>query len=163
MVSGALEPTAPVLIGITGRPIAAGKVGSSAAVGVGVGYLAALERAGAIPVVLAPRSLDAAAARALLERIDGLLFLGGPDVDPALYDGSPHPTITGTDVDDDQFEIALAHAALRQDELQVRRELRRPQPRHVHVEQVHAPRARIRDLDADDAVVVDLAEQHAAG
>jgi putative glutamine amidotransferase len=112
VVSDALEPTAPVLIGITGRPIAAGKVGSSAAVGVGVGYLAALERAGAIPVVLSPRSLDADAARALLERVDGLLFLGGPDVDPALYDGSPHPTITGTDVDDDRFEIALAHAAL---------------------------------------------------
>ena len=75
----------PVLIGITGRPIAAGKVGSSAAVGVGVGYLAALERAGATPVVLSPRSLDDDAAHALLERVDGLLFLGGPDVDPALY------------------------------------------------------------------------------
>jgi putative glutamine amidotransferase len=101
-----------VLIGITGRPIAAGKVGASAAVGVGVGYLAALERAGAIPVVLSPRSLDTEAARALLARVDGLLFLGGPDVDPTLYHGASHPTITGTDVDDDRFEIALAHAAL---------------------------------------------------
>jgi putative glutamine amidotransferase len=101
-----------VLIGITGRPIAAGKVGASAAVGVGVGYLAALERAGAAPVVLSPRTLDAASARALLERIDGLLFLGGPDVDPVLYGGATHPTITGTDADDDRFEIALTHAAL---------------------------------------------------
>jgi putative glutamine amidotransferase len=40
------------------------------------------------------------------------LFLGGPDVDPALYNGDPHPTIYGTDLDDDQFEIALARAAL---------------------------------------------------
>ena len=85
----------PVLIGITGRPIAAGKVGASAAVGVGVGYLAALERAGAAPVVLSPQALDAASARALLQRVDGLLFLGGPDVDPVLYGGATHPTING--------------------------------------------------------------------
>jgi len=101
-----------VLIGITGRPIAAGKVGASAAVGVGVGYLAALERAGASPVVLSPSTLDATQARAMLGRVDGLLFLGGPDVDPALYGGTAHPTITGTDIDDDRFEIALARAAL---------------------------------------------------
>ena len=97
----------PVLIGITGRPIAAGKIGSAAAVGVGVGYLAALERAGAAPVVISPRALDESAARALLSRLDGLLFLGGPDVDPTLYRGDRHPTIYGTDIDDDQFEIAL--------------------------------------------------------
>jgi putative glutamine amidotransferase len=102
----------PVLIGITGRPIAAGKVGSSAAVGVGVGYLAALERAGATPVVLSPRTLDDDSAHGLLARVDGVLFLGGPDVDPSLYHGGAHPTIYGTDLDDDEFEIALAHAAL---------------------------------------------------
>jgi putative glutamine amidotransferase len=101
-----------VLIGVPGRPIAAGKVGSSAAVGVGVGYLAALERAGAAPVVLAPRALDAQSARALLGRLDGLLLLGGPDVDPALYGGAAHPTITGTDIDDDGFEISLTRAAI---------------------------------------------------
>jgi putative glutamine amidotransferase len=102
----------PVLIGITGRPIAAGKIGSAAAVGVGVGYLAALERAGAAPVVISPRALDADQAHALLSRLDGILFLGGPDVDPALYNGARHPTITGTDTDDDRFEIELARAAL---------------------------------------------------
>jgi putative glutamine amidotransferase len=104
-----------VLIGITGRPIAAGKVGSSAAVGVGVGYLAALERAGASPVVLSPRALDGDQARALLRSVDGLLFLGGPDVDPKLYGGATHPSIVGTDSADDQFEIALARAALDDD------------------------------------------------
>ena len=102
----------PVLVGITGRPIAAGKVGSAAAVGVGVGYLEALERAGAAPVVISPRALDAPAAHALLSRLDGLLLLGGPDVDPSLYGGASHATITGTDADDDRFEIALARAAL---------------------------------------------------
>jgi putative glutamine amidotransferase len=104
-----------VLIGITGRPIAAGKIGSSAAVGVGVGYLAALERAGASPVVLSPRALDDDAARALLRTVDGLLFLGGPDVDPGLYGSAAHPTIVGTDAADDEFEIALARAALDDD------------------------------------------------
>jgi putative glutamine amidotransferase len=105
----------PLLIGITGRPIAAGKVGSAAAVGVGVGYLEALERAGATPVVISQRELDAGAARALLSRFDGLLLLGGPDVDPSLYDGRTHPTITGTDVADDRFEIALTRAAIDDD------------------------------------------------
>lgn len=104
-----------VLIGITGRPIAAGKVGSAAAVGVGVEYLAALERAGATPVVIAPRELDAEGARALLTRVDGLLLLGGVDVDPSLYGGRSHPTITGTDEHDDRFEIALTRAALDDD------------------------------------------------
>jgi putative glutamine amidotransferase len=104
-----------VLVGITGRPIAAGKVGSSAAVGVGVGYLAALERAGASPVVLSPRALDTDSARSLLRSVDGVLFLGGPDVDPKLYGGATHPSIVGTDVADDQFEIALARAALDDD------------------------------------------------
>jgi len=102
----------PVLIGITGRPIAAGKIGSSAAVGIGVGYLAALERAGAAPVVLSPRALDDGQAGALLSRLDGVLLLGGPDVEPSLYGGAPHPTITGTDVADDRFEIAVTRAAL---------------------------------------------------
>jgi putative glutamine amidotransferase len=105
----------PVLIGIAGRPIAAGKISSSAAVGVGVGYLAALERAGAEPVIIGPRRLEADGARVLLERIDGLLFLGGPDVDPLLYGGTRHATIVGTDVSDDRFEIAMMKAALAAD------------------------------------------------
>jgi putative glutamine amidotransferase len=112
MVSQDALPTNRVLIGIPGRPIAAGKIGASAAVGVGVGYLAAVERAGATPVVISPRELDDNAARALLARVDGLLLLGGSDVDPALYNGRSHPAITGTDADDDRFEIALTRAAL---------------------------------------------------
>ena len=115
MVNRPPVETARVLIGITGRPIAAGKVGSAAAVGVGVEYLAALERAGATPVVIAPRELDADAARALLTRVDGLLLLGGVDIDPSLYGGRSHPTITGTDEHDDRFEIALTRAALEDD------------------------------------------------
>jgi putative glutamine amidotransferase len=105
----------PVLIGVVGRPIAAGKIGSSAAVGVGVGYLAAVERAGAEPVVIGPRRLETDGARLLLERLDGLLFLGGPDVDPLLYGGTRHATIVGTDVTDDRFEIAMMKAALAAD------------------------------------------------
>jgi gamma-glutamyl-gamma-aminobutyrate hydrolase PuuD len=102
----------PVLIGIAGRPIAPGKLSASAAVGVGVGYLAALERAGAEPVIIGPRRLEAEGARRLLDRLDGLLFLGGPDVDPLLYGGTRHASIVGTDVTDDRFEIALLKAAL---------------------------------------------------
>lgn len=105
----------PVLIGIAGRPVAPGRIGSAAAVGVGVGYLAALERAGAEPVVIGPRRLESDGAKLLLARLDGLLFLGGPDVDPLLYGGVNHPAIDGTDITDDRFEMTLMHAAIASD------------------------------------------------
>ncbi|OZM77085.1 gamma-glutamyl-gamma-aminobutyrate hydrolase family protein [Pseudonocardia sp. MH-G8] len=54
-----------------------------------------------------------AAATALLRRGDGLLLVGGGDVDPHLYGGPPdHPSISHVDADRDAFEIALIEAAL---------------------------------------------------
>ena len=47
-------------------------------------YFAALERAGALPVML-PLTADEADLRQLVGLCDGLVFTGGPDVDPALY------------------------------------------------------------------------------
>jgi len=74
-------------------------------------YLAALARAGAEPVVLAPRPLDEAEAKELLARFDGLLLLGGPDVDPARYGQERHPEVYGVDEEADGFEAALVLAA----------------------------------------------------
>jgi putative glutamine amidotransferase len=78
-------------------------------------YTQALQEAGAIAVVLPAHGyVDDAAA--LLDRVDGLLVSGGPDLDPAVYGQAPHPAL-GPDVDRvaDEYEQALLHAAAERD------------------------------------------------
>jgi putative glutamine amidotransferase len=72
-------------------------------------YVAPLQRAGGIAVLLA---VDARAPLELLDRIDGLLLIGGADLDPAAYGASRDPATEGTYPDRDRFEIALLRAAL---------------------------------------------------
>jgi putative glutamine amidotransferase len=78
-------------------------------------YTQALQDAGAIAVVL-PAHGYADDADALLDRLDGLLFSGGPDLDPATYGQSPHPQL-GPNVDRvaDQYELDLLAAATARD------------------------------------------------
>ncbi len=76
-------------------------------------YLRSVERAGAIPLLLAPVSPDHAAR--LLRQVDGILLSGGGDVDPALYGQKPHPRLGRVDRARDDFEVALARAALERD------------------------------------------------
>ena len=74
-------------------------------------YLAALRRAGAVPVALGgPDDFD---PEELLDPFDGLVLLGGADVDPAFYGQSVHPSTYGVDARRDRYEIELALAALR--------------------------------------------------
>ena len=51
---------------------------------IGRDYFDALERAGAIPVLL-PLFSDVADVEEILGKFDGFLFPGGPDVNPLLY------------------------------------------------------------------------------
>ncbi len=48
------------------------------------GYVRCLEEAGALPLIL-PAAEDEAEVALLVEKCDGFLFTGGPDVDPARY------------------------------------------------------------------------------
>jgi putative glutamine amidotransferase len=78
-------------------------------------YTQALQEAGAIAVVLPAHGyVDDVAA--LLDRVDGLLISGGPDLDPAVYGQAPHPRL-GPDVDrvSDEYEQALLRAAAERD------------------------------------------------
>ena len=75
----------------------------------GMKYLAAIERAGGLPVVVPP--LDPAVVGPLLDRADGLCLTGGPDMDPGTYGGRYHPKLGPTEPVLDVFELAIARAA----------------------------------------------------
>jgi putative glutamine amidotransferase len=66
-------------------------------------YVAAVSRAGGVPVVLVPSSSGLAAAR----RCDGLILSGGDDPDMAAFGRSTHPEATPIAADRQQFELEL--------------------------------------------------------
>jgi putative glutamine amidotransferase len=78
-------------------------------------YTQALQEAGAIAMVM-PTHGYVDDIDALLDRVDGLLFSGGPDFDPSTYGEAPHPKL-GPDVDAvaDAYELALHAAAAERD------------------------------------------------
>jgi putative glutamine amidotransferase len=96
---------------VPGRTLAAGKASRHAVVFAGVRYCDALHRAGAMEMVAGPRSLGPGGGEDLLDGSDGLLLMGGPDVDPALYGEEPHPKTYSVRRTEDDFEIALVRAA----------------------------------------------------
>ncbi|UUY03125.1 gamma-glutamyl-gamma-aminobutyrate hydrolase family protein [Svornostia abyssi] len=77
------------------------------------GYVRAVHAAGGISLALAPG--QPAGAAELLDLVDGLLLVGGTDVDPDAYDAAPHPETDAPDRDRDGFEFDLARAALARD------------------------------------------------
>ena len=74
-------------------------------------YATAVQRAGAIALILPPDS-RAEACEEILEHIDALLLAGGADVDPATYGAEAHPETKNTRAERDAFEVALAQMAL---------------------------------------------------
>ena len=76
-------------------------------------YVRSIELCGGLPVVLAPAG--AALHPALLSKLDGLVLTGGIDVAPRLYGETPHPTVTDTSAEQDEFEVRLVHEALAHD------------------------------------------------
>lgn len=74
-------------------------------------YLGAVQRAGGTPVVLAPEPLQDADVESYGAWLDGLLLIGGADLDPVSY-GQPAAERTEATVPlRDEFELALARAA----------------------------------------------------
>ena len=73
-------------------------------------YVGALQRAGLRPCILA--SPDSAAGSEILEPFDGLLLVGGGDVEPGRYGEDAHTRIYGVEPDRDELEIKLARTAI---------------------------------------------------
>ena len=78
-------------------------------------YTQAVQEAGGLAVVVPTHGfVDETAA--LLDRLDGLVFSGGPDLDPAVYGQARHAKL-GPDVDrvGDEYELALLAGAADRD------------------------------------------------
>jgi len=76
-------------------------------------YVRSLSSAGANPVVIPVQDEHETALDSFVERFDGLLFTGGPDVDPARYGAEAHPRSQQPRHARDQQELALLAAAER--------------------------------------------------
>jgi putative glutamine amidotransferase len=75
-------------------------------------YVRAVEVAGGRPL-LVPPSKDG--TDETLDVLDGIIFSGGSDLDPATYGQDPHPETKGVVADRDRAELALLEAALGRD------------------------------------------------
>ncbi len=82
------------------------------AVAVPASYVRALRRAGGIEAILLPTPLDDGEAAELMARYDGLLLLGGGDLEPATYGQDADHTVYEVDQDRDVNELALTRAAI---------------------------------------------------
>ena len=100
------------VIGITTRPRAiTSAAGDSHAHTLERTYFDSVLRAGGLPVLLGPIPPHAVAD--LLDRVDGLIFTGGGDIEPHRYGGVPIDSMYDMNTDRDAFEIELAHEAAR--------------------------------------------------
>jgi len=80
------------LIAVAGRTAVAGRVSRDAVAFAGRRYMDSVLRGGGEPVVVSPQHITHDVAVDLVGRFDGLLLMGGPDVDPELYGQEPHAT-----------------------------------------------------------------------
>jgi putative glutamine amidotransferase len=78
-------------------------------------YVGAVQRAGALAVMLPPDERASEGPGELLDLLDGLMLAGGADIDPASYGAEPHPRTVGSVPERDRFEIALVRAAVARD------------------------------------------------
>lgn len=78
-------------------------------------YVDAVQRAGAVALMLPPDPAVVREPDALLDLIDGLLLAGGADMDPASYGAEPHQATVGTVPERDAFELALTQRAIERD------------------------------------------------
>jgi putative glutamine amidotransferase len=80
-----------------------------------ISYHRAIVRAGAIDVPLVPDPRVVADPDLLLDIVDGLLLIGGIDVDPRRYGDAPAAELEVIDSERDDFEIALMRRAVERD------------------------------------------------
>jgi putative glutamine amidotransferase len=81
-------------------------------VGAPARYVDALHRAGAREALFLPLEWSADDAAEFLDRVDGLLLIGGGDLDPSTYGADRHHATRGVDAARDACELTLVGTAL---------------------------------------------------
>ncbi|MBT3337761.1 MAG: gamma-glutamyl-gamma-aminobutyrate hydrolase family protein [Anaerolineae bacterium] len=77
-------------------------------------YVDATLVAGGVPVII-PSELAEGNWKLLYEKLDGVIFSGGADIDPERFGGETHPTVSGVDAERDKLEINLMQHMLDDD------------------------------------------------
>jgi putative glutamine amidotransferase len=80
-----------------------------------VSYIAAIQRAGGLALMLPPDGHFEQDPDEVLDLLDGLILAGGNDIDPACYGAETHPETLHTVPERDAAELALAHRAVARD------------------------------------------------
>jgi putative glutamine amidotransferase len=78
-------------------------------------YIAAIQRAGGLALMLPPDERYEDEPDQLLDLLDGLILAGGNDIDPACYGADPHRETHHTVPERDRSELALARRAVERD------------------------------------------------
>lgn len=76
----------------------------------GRSYTSAVLAAGGFPLILPVEPIKD--PRELLLELDGILFSGGVDIDPARFNGDPHPRVEADETERDDMEIDLVRLAV---------------------------------------------------
>jgi putative glutamine amidotransferase len=103
------------LIAVSCRPRAAGEVKNwpdTPSAVMQYTYLDALWNAGGDEAIVAPRLTDREAMCAYLSRFDGLMLVGGGDIDPAHYGQEREHEVYGVEATSDSLEISMIGAAI---------------------------------------------------
>jgi putative glutamine amidotransferase len=74
-------------------------------------YIQRVHAAGGLCWIIAPDETLVDEVDEVVDRLDGLMLIGGADIDPASYGAEPHPQTIGTVPERDRWEIALTRAA----------------------------------------------------
>ncbi|MGH3861642.1 MAG: gamma-glutamyl-gamma-aminobutyrate hydrolase family protein [Actinokineospora sp.] len=74
-------------------------------------FLDRIAASGGLPVLLPPDG-GPTEAQDLIAWLDGLLLVGGPDIEPSHYGQGAEPATSGVQGDRDAWELALTHAAI---------------------------------------------------
>lgn len=102
------------IVGITtyAEPVDRGDWRAQASVVLPHSYVAKVEAAGGIALLIPPRAdADDDLAADVLSRVDALLLAGGADLDPARYGAQPHALVQDARPDRDALELALARVS----------------------------------------------------
>jgi putative glutamine amidotransferase len=105
-------PSRPVIGVCTALERARWSVWDQQAVLLPTNYLDAIRRAGGMPLPLAPDPALVEAPDEALDLLDGLMLIGGADIDPASYGAELDPATDDPVPERDAFELALVRRAV---------------------------------------------------